>query len=73
MEARYGPNGPPEYGNASKKAGGTSTEEMEVYLKSVFEQADVNGDGDMDAVSASANAVPTSVEDGSSTRVEARR
>ena len=48
MEARYGPNGPPEYGNASKKAGGTSTEEMEVYLESVFEQADVNGDGFLD-------------------------
>jgi len=48
--AKYGPGGAPRYGKGSKSAGGevASTEEMEGYLQSVFEQADVNGDGFLD-------------------------
>jgi len=47
-EAKYGPRGPPSYGAAKKSDRGSSTEEMEAYLKSVFEQADVNNDGFLD-------------------------
>jgi len=48
--AKYGPDGAPQYGKGSKSANGqmASTEEMENYLQSVFEQADVNGDGFLD-------------------------
>jgi len=48
LEAKYGPNGPPTYNSTTKGKNGTSTEEMETYLKSVFEQADVNKDGFLD-------------------------
>jgi len=48
-EAKYGPKGAPAYGGVNKaNKPGSSTEEMEAYLESVFQQADVNGDGFLD-------------------------
>jgi len=48
-EAKFGANGSPTYGNSSSPTiNAASAEEMEDYLRSVFEQADLNEDGFLD-------------------------